>query len=438
VSAERRVLAPWLSRVPRLADLARARTRVVVACSGGADSLALLALVAAAGVDADAVHVDHRLRAGSDREFGVVAAAARDLGLAARSIAVDLGAGPNLEARARAARYGALEAARVEAGAALVLVGHTGDDQAETVLLNLLRGSATAGLAAMAPRHGTVERPLLGLRRADTVEICARLGLVPVVDPMNAERRFRRVWLRREVLPALEAGADRDLRAVLVRQAEVLREESDVLDSLAAATLAAAGDPPRVDALCGAEPALARRALRRWLGAPPASLATVDAVLAVVRGERRAVEVPGGRRVVRRRGRLQFDDLDARSAPEPAPVRISVPGASDGLGLALDTWIERVAPATWPDGVDTCVVDADVVGERAWLRLPVRGERFAPLGLRGTTPVTRVAPEPARVVATDPAGEVVWVVGYRIDDRARITSRTRRFLWMTVSPRILA
>jgi tRNA(Ile)-lysidine synthase len=428
------VLAPWVARLPRLEELARDGARVVVACSGGADSLALLALTAAAGVAVEAVHVDHGLRAGSDREFAVVADAARALGVRARSVGVDVAAGPNLEARARDARYAALDAARAEAGAAFVLVGHTADDQAETVLLNLLRGSATAGLAAMRDVQGTVVRPLLGLRRADTAEICARLGLAPVVDPMNADARFRRVWLRREVVPALEAGADRDLVALLARQAEVLREETDLLDSLAAGALAGASDPPAVAKLAALDPALARRAVRQWLGDPPPALATVDAVLAVVRGERRAVEVPGGGRIARRRGRLER----AGAAPvDRTAERFAVPGATAALGVELDSWIERAAPVTWPDGVDTCVVDADAVGGHAWLREPARGERFAPLGLRGTTPVARVAPGPtARVVATDPAAGVVWVVGYRFDDRVRVTARTRRFLWMTVSQRV--
>jgi tRNA(Ile)-lysidine synthase len=437
VGVEAGVLAPWLARISRFAELARDGTSVVVACSGGPDSLALLALTAAADIAVEAVHVDHGLRDGTASDFAVVADAAGALGVRARSVRIDVGSGGNLEARARDARYAALDAARVEAGAALVLVGHTADDQAETVLLNLLRGAATAGLAAMREVHGTIVRPLLGLRRADTTEICARLRFVPVVDPMNSDGRFRRVWLRREVIPTLEAGAGRDLPALLARQAEVLRDETDLLESLATLALADAGDPPRIAVLAALDPALARRAVRQWLGGRPASLATVDAVLAVVRGERRAVEVPGGARVVRRGGRLErVGDADAAPA-DGGPERFGVPGATAALGIDLECWIERAAPVAWPDGIDTCVVDADAVGEHAWLRVPVRGERFAPLGLQGTTAVARVAPGgTARVVATDPTGGVVWVVGYRIDDRVRVTARTRRFLWMTVSQRV--
>ena len=104
--------------------------------------------------------------------------------------------------------------------------GHTADDQAETVLLNLLRGSASAGLGAMAARRDTVVRPLLGLRRSDCEAVCAAVGVTPLRDPMNADRAFRRVAVRHDVLPRLSALAGRDLVPVLARQAEVLRSES--------------------------------------------------------------------------------------------------------------------------------------------------------------------------------------------------------------------
>jgi tRNA(Ile)-lysidine synthase len=435
-----------------LEDLAATGEPVVVACSGGADSLALLALAAAAGIEVVAVHVDHGLRAGSDADFAVVRQAAARLGVPATMSRVTIAPGPNLEARARDARYDALEHARSAAGASVVLVGHTADDQAETVLLNLLRGSASAGLAAMAACQGTIVRPILGLRRRDTREICARLRFAPVADPMNGETRFRRVWLRREVLPLLEAGANRDLRALLARQAEVLRDESDLLDALAADALAAAGDPPRVRDLGALDPAVARRAVRLWLGGRPPSLATVDAILAVVAGERRALELAGGRRVVRRRGYLVIEHLVIESSPSAAPtavpVQFSVPGVVESGGIALESWIERAAPVGWPDGRETCVVDADTVGDHAWLRPAGSRERFAPLGLRGTKPIAaaraeiseRISPHSdcPQIVATAASGGVVWVVGYRIDDRVRVTSRTRRFLWMTVSDRDLS
>ncbi len=285
---------------------------VVVAFSGGADSVALLALAAGAGLEPLAVHVDHGLRAGSAAEAEAAVATAEGLGTRIVVVEVDVGAGPNLEARARAARYRALEGVRAAEGATAVLTGHTMDDQAETVVLNLLRGSGSAGLAAMAPRRGTLVRPLLGLRRSETHEICRRLGVEPVADPMNLDRAYRRVRVRREVLPVLSEVAERDLVPVLSRQAAVLRDESEFLDRLAAEASARIGAPGgglSARGLAGEDPVVARRVIRLWLGPPPPSEAEVGRVLAVARGDARAAEVAPGRRVARSGGRLSVTDV---------------------------------------------------------------------------------------------------------------------------------
>jgi tRNA(Ile)-lysidine synthase len=276
---------------------------VVVGCSGGADSLALLALAVDGGLAPIAVHVDHGLRAGSDREAGNVAHAAARLGAGFDARRVTVAPGPNLEARARDVRYDALEAARVEHGATAVLVAHTADDQAETVVLNLLRGSGSAGLAGMPIRRGRVVRPLLGARRADVRAECARRQLTPWEDPSNDDLAFRRNWIRHEVLPLLERGAGRDLTPLLTRQADVLRGESDFLDALARAAWPGEGGARARDLAALPDP-LARRAVRCWLGPPPPALDEVDAVLAVARRERRAVDLAGGRRVHRSAGVL--------------------------------------------------------------------------------------------------------------------------------------
>jgi tRNA(Ile)-lysidine synthase len=268
--------------------------------SGGADSLALLVLAATAasatGQSVTAYHVDHGLRPGSASEAEVVGAAARRLGAGFAALQVAVTPGPNLEARARSARRSALppEAA----------TGHTADDQAETVLLNLLRGAGRTGLAGMrpGPRH-----PILDLRRSETRLVCAEAGLDPVQDPTNALASFRRNRVRHQLLPLLDQIAERDVGPVIARQAEHLGEEDDLLE-----TLAACLDPTDVAALAQAPPPLARRALRRWLrsddGYAP-SAAALDRVMAVVRKQILATEIEGGRRVSRRAGRL------FRSAP---------------------------------------------------------------------------------------------------------------------------
>lgn len=265
------------------------------AVSGGADSLALLVLAVGAGCVVQAVHVDHGLREGSAAEAEVVARAARQLGAEFVSLRVEVEAGPNLEARARAARYAALPPD--------ALTGHTADDQAETVLLNLLRGAALDGLAGYAADR----RPIRHLRRHETERLCTAVGLRPLVDPSNADPSFRRNRVRHELLPLLDAIAERDVVPVLARQADLARADVGLLDELAAAV-----DPTDVAALTTAPEALARRAVRRWLRygheLHPPDAASVERVLAVARGEAVACQVAGGRTVRRSHGRLSLGD----------------------------------------------------------------------------------------------------------------------------------
>jgi len=272
------------------------------AVSGGADSLALLALATAAGCQVTAIHVDHGLRPDSASEASVVESAARRFGAAFRAERAHVAAGPNLEARAREARMAVLPAGTA--------TGHTADDQAETILLNLVRGAGSDGLAGMRPGP---TKPILSLRRWETRRLCEELGLAPVQDPSNADPEFRRNRVRRELLPLLCDLAARDVVPVLVRQAELLRDEADLLDGLAAAI-----DPGDGSALAGAPPALARRAVRRLLseggsGHPP-SAAAVERVLSVARRHARACEVEGGRRVRRSSGRLHVEH--GRAGPD--------------------------------------------------------------------------------------------------------------------------
>jgi tRNA(Ile)-lysidine synthase len=268
------------------------------AVSGGPDSMALLALAVAAGCEATAVHVDHQLRPGSSAEAEVVAAAAARLGAGFRAETVDVVPGPNLEARARLARRGVLP---VDAA-----TGHTADDQAETVLLNLLRGAGLPGLAGMRP--GPVH-PILGLRRVETEAVCAALGLEPVRDPSNDDRTFRRNALRHDAMPVLGDVADRDIVPLLVRTAEQSRRVLDYLESEADRMVP---DPTDVSAVGAAPDAVSSVAVHRWLRSlsaegHPVDAAAVGRVLEVAAGVRRATEVPGGWRVVRRHRRLVIE-----------------------------------------------------------------------------------------------------------------------------------
>jgi len=281
---------------------------LVCGVSGGPDSTALIALAVAAGCRVTAVHVDHGLRPGSADEAEVAADAAARLGARFRAVRVEVPDGPNLEARAREARRRALGP-----GAA---TGHTMDDQAETVLGNLLRGAGVHGLAGMraGPSH-----PLLALRRRETVALCARLGLATVHDPSNEDPRFVRNRVRAELLPLCADIAGRDVVPVLARQAALLAGDADLLDAVADRL-----DPTDAAALAAAPPAQARRAVRRWLAAggpypPPAD--AVDRVLQVARLERRATQVPGGVRITRTAGRLSRRPAPGPGGSADAPVQ---------------------------------------------------------------------------------------------------------------------
>ncbi len=284
---------------------------LVVAVSGGADSVALLALAVATGRPTSAVHVDHGLRPGSAAEAAPVADLCAAWGARFGSRTVQVADGPDLESRARAARHAVLPAD--------ALLGHTADDQAETVLLRLLRGTGPSGLAAMRPdRH-----PLLRLRRADTEALCAHLGVVPFEDPSNRDPRFTRNRVRHEVLPLLADVAGRDPVPLLARLADLAGEQADVLEEVALMV-----DPTDAPVLATLPPALAATAVRAWwrttTGSPhPPDAAAVARVLAVADGTSTGCDVVAGWSVRRTGGRLRL--VGPRGAPPPdAPERDEV------------------------------------------------------------------------------------------------------------------
>lgn len=304
----RRALGPATLAVVRAVD-SLPPASWLVACSGGADSLALAwaahHVASRRATPVAALVVDHGLQPGSDAVAAAVLDVLASFGLSGDAVAVtvpDAGAGP--EASAREARYAALERA---SGDRTVLLGHTRDDQAETVLLGLARGSGPRSLAGMPAARGPFRRPLLDLTRETTASACSELGLAPWQDPMNADRRYARVRVREVVLPMLEEQLGPGVRDALARSATLL---SEVLGRAGADT------DPDADAadcawLAGLAPGHRRRALHQWLrasGARDLSSSHVHAVEGLVtswRGQK-GIDVPGGR-VLRRDGRLVLD-----------------------------------------------------------------------------------------------------------------------------------
>jgi len=220
---------------------------VLVACSGGADSLALAAATAfvsvrsEAGYRSGAITVDHGLQAGSAERADALAERLRGIGLdPVLVVRVEVGNDGGPEAAARTARYEALDDAAARLGARAVLLAHTSDDQAETVLLGLARGSGARSLAGMAPISGVYRRPVLGLTRAVLRRACVAHGLEPWDDPHNADPRFTRVRIRVDALPALERAVGPGVAAALARTADLLRADCAALDEWAVTGLEAA------------------------------------------------------------------------------------------------------------------------------------------------------------------------------------------------------
>jgi len=308
---------------------------VLVACSGGADSLALAVAVAfeapRAGLRAGAVTVDHGLQPGSAERAGAVATLLKRLELDPVEIAtvtVEAGGGP--EAAARHARYGALDETAARLGAAAIFLGHTRDDQAETVLLGLARGSGARSLAGMAPvsGDGRYRRPFLAVSRDTTRLVCEVEGLQPWEDPHNTDASYTRVRVRLDALPALEGAVGPGVTEALARTAALLRADADALDNWAVDLLARAGNPappssppftaaPAADlaldvaVLLEAPAAVRTRALRLAAlaaGAPATDLFAVhvdalDALLTDWHGQHR-VDLPGSVKGYRRYGKL--------------------------------------------------------------------------------------------------------------------------------------
>ena len=301
----KKALGPALVDLVAAVDgaLPSAPAPLIVGCSGGADSLALAAATAVVaqrrGLLARAVVIDHGLQEESATVAAKAAERATRAGLPADVVQVCVvpdGTGP--EASARTARHAALTEI-AEALGAVVLLGHTLDDQAETVLLGLARGSGARSLSGMAPARNHFVRPFLGVRRGTTEAACAELGLKFWKDPHNEDLGFARVRVRKKVLPVMEAELGPGIAEALARTAVLLRDDARLLDGLAQEAV----PDPRLDgpllvADVPGDPALRRRVLRRWLVAHGAGelayshVTAVDALVTRWRGQK-WVEVPG-------------------------------------------------------------------------------------------------------------------------------------------------
>ena len=305
---------------------------LVVGCSGGPDSLALADALVGSGRHGHLVYVDHGLRPESVEEGRRILALGRALGTSAEvvRITVDTRAG-GLEAGARTGRLAALEAVAEARGSRVIVLGHTADDQAETVLMRLLQGAGPVGLAGIPRRRGKLLRPLLDVTRAEIEGYLAARGLEAIHDPMNDDRRFLRARIRHELLPAL-AAVNPKVGASLRRTAAAAQEIEAVLDWAVDAAADRAGSAPDLASL---PPLLAKRVLMatvpvRWSGK------LLDAAMALIRGEggSQTLDLPGGR-LIREYTRLTFAPGHLNQVGE---VEVSVDVAGDGGPYAVRRW----------------------------------------------------------------------------------------------------
>ena len=313
-----RLDSTWLGELLARCHFPAANSIADLAVSGGPDSMAMMLLAKAHGLDATVHHVDHRIRRDSRRDRDVVKRLSGTLGYELKVYELPISPGADVEQRARISRRSALPSG--------CLTGHTAEDQAETLLLALGRGAGVWGLAGMAPQTG---HPLLGLRRAETHRIVADAGIEIVEDSTNNDRRFRRNRVRHDVVPALDEAFERDVVPVLVRTASTMRELAEWVDDLSRDL-----DPSDARAVANAPKPVAVAALRSWwrretgMEQIPDNAAT-DRLLAVASGAVARHDVVGGWYVRRTGGRLYLTAYGAATS-DPETKEAGRPDTREG------------------------------------------------------------------------------------------------------------
>jgi tRNA(Ile)-lysidine synthase len=375
--------------------------RVVVAVSGGPDSLALLSLlreiIPALPLHLTVAHFDHGWRPDSELDRDVVASTANRWGFDFRAGRAEIGT-PQTENAAREARYAFLRQTAAATGSSVIALGHTRDDQVETLLLHLLRGSGSRGLAAMRRREGDLARPLLDVSRQEIEAYLARLHLTPLRDPSNDDPRFWRNRLRQQLLPAIDSF-DPAARELLARTADILSEEDRFLDQQVTAL------PDDVvrdrEAFARLPPALQRRVIRRLV--PGAGFAEVESV--------------------------RRDPSGAASGPDSAGL----------VSLRVTTC--DCDPAGFKARDRVGHLDADLVRPPLTLATRKAGDRMRPLGLNQPKRLQDIlvdARVPRQLRDSLPLvsdrEEIVWIPGVTVAESKRVTSATRRQLHLEIEP----
>lgn len=448
---------------------------IVVGFSGGTDSLCLLDLLAHCGYPLIAAHLNHHLRPESDGEVAQIQALAAKIGVEVHNGTADVRAivrerHCTVEEAARIARYTFLFSLARQRGAQAVAVGHTGDDQAETVLMHLLRGSGIAGLSGMRWRSLQegwdasipLVRPLMNWSREDTAAYCAGHGLSPIEDPSNQDVTFFRNRLRHELLPYL-GTYNPQIKQVLRRSAEVLAGDADLLDEVTESAwqnCQVESGPgyvtfPRTK-LLGLPRGLLRRILRRAISTLRPTLRDID-FASIERGvdfilsptQTHQLDLQSHLRLALENDRLVLAEWGSQvlqaNCPQlgsPGQLMLPVPGIVE-LNAGWRLSAEILPPnVEIQDDPLAAWLDADRTGPQLYIRPRLPGDRFQPLGMDAGTlkvsdfMVNEHLPRSARarwplVCASD---QIIWLAGYRPAHFCRVTEFTRRVLKLQLHP----
>jgi tRNA(Ile)-lysidine synthase len=440
--------------IRRHAMLAGGET-VLVAVSGGADSVALLhflvELAPAWRLRLHVLHVDHQLRPDSPADADFVRALGARLGVPADVVTVTVDARGSLEAAARESRYAALEAGAARIDAHRIALGHTADDQAETVLMRLLEGAGVRGLAGIPPVRGRIIRPLIEVHRAALEAELRRAAIPWVEDPTNRDPKFLRNRIRHELLPLLADSYNPGIAASLTRVSTLARDTVAALDRAAAVELErlAVFDAGAVTLPLGPLRALPRQIAAEVLRQAAARLGSRAPLRAWSHhGLRRALAVPPPRRPFRLGGvAIEVSGALARLARAPLAALVArpldVPGYTElpEIGRALEARIGGAEAYAVPRDPNRVAFDADELGGGPLtVRARRRGDRFVPFGgaerRLKTLLIDAKVPrwDRARVPVIEAGGVIIWVVGLRRSAAARVTARTRRVLELALVP----
>ena len=427
---------------------------VLVAVSGGADSVALLHfLVGLAGawrLRLHVLHVDHQLRPDSKADADFVRALGTRLGVPVDVATVTVDARGSLEAAARVARYAALESSAARVGADRIAVGHTADDQAETVLMRLLEGAGVRGLAGIPPVRGRIIRPLIDLHRAALEAELERAALSWVEDPTNRDPKFLRNRIRHELLPLLADSYSPGIASTLTRVSALARDTVAALDRAAEIELERLGTFGAGDVTLPLGPlrTLPRQVAAEVLRQAAGRLGSRAPLRAWShRGLKRALAVPPPRRPFKLGGVIiEVSGAFARLALAPLAALtarpLGVPGRTElpEIGQALEARLRGADAYAIPREPGCVAFDADELAGPLTVRAPRRGERFVPFGgaerRLKTLLIDAKVPrwDRRRVPVVEAAGAIIWVANLRRGAAARVTNRTRQVLELALVP----